>query len=284
MNKSKNKNWDQIIKPKTSLFDLRLNELWHYRDLIMLFVRRDFVSVYKQTILGPLWYILKPLLTTIVFTIIFNKFAKIPTDNLPPMLFYMAGTISWSYFASCLKNTSTTFLTNENIFGKVYFPRLVIPVSVAISNLIAFAIQLLFFICFIAFYAYNGFSVNISWSLLIIPYFLLLMAALGLGFGIIVSSLTTKYRDLAYLVEFGIQLFMYASPVIYSVSGLPEKYQHLIMLNPMSSVIEGFRYSLLGTGIFNFYNILYSTIFALIILIIGILLFNKVEKTFMDTV
>jgi len=284
MNKSKNKNWDQIIKPKTSLFDLRLNELWRYRDLIMLFVKRDFVSVYKQTILGPLWYILKPLLTTIVFTIIFNKFAKIPTDNLPPMLFYMAGTISWSYFASCLKKTSTTFLTNENIFGKVYFPRLVIPVSVVISNLIAFAIQLLFFICFIIFYTYNGFSVNISWSLLIIPYFLLLMAALGLGFGIIVSSLTTKYRDLAYLVEFGIQLFMYATPVIYSVSGLPEKYHHLIMLNPMSSVIEGFRYSLLGTGIFNFYNILYSTIFALIILIIGVLLFNKVEKTFMDTV
>ncbi len=279
-----NTNWDLIIQPQRSLLDLKLAELWRYRDLIMMFVRRDFVSVYKQTILGPLWYLIQPLLTTITFVVIFGNIAGLSTDGLPQFLFYMSGTVIWTYFSTCLTKTSETFIQNAHLFGKVYFPRLAVPVSILISNLIAFAIQFGFFIIFMIFYALRGahFQPN-SWILLT-PLFILLMAGLGLGFGIIISSLTTKYRDLRFLVQFGVQLLMYATPVIYPTSSIPQRFQRLIQLNPMAPVVEAFRYAYLGAGTVSVSGLIYSFSFMLAVLFIGTVIFNRVEATFMDTV
>lgn len=277
-------NWDLIIKPQRNLLDLRLGELWHYRDLVMLFVRRDFVSVYKQTILGPLWYLIQPLLTTITFTIIFGKVAQLPTDGLPQFLFYMSGTVIWTYFADCLTKTSNTFVNNANLFGKVYFPRMAVPVSILISNLITFAMQFVFFLVFVAIYALNGSKVHPNIWVLLTPVLILMMAGLGLGFGVIISSLTTKYRDLRFLVQFGVQLLMYATPVIYSVSSVPARFQTLITLNPMTPIVETFRYAFLGAGTVNPVDLLYSFGFMLVIVIVGAVMFNRVEATFMDTV
>lgn len=276
--------WTEIIKPKKHLFDLRLKEIWQYRDLLMLLVRRDFVSVYKQTILGPLWYFIQPLLTTLMMYVVFTKIANISTDKLPPMLFYLIGNIAWAYFASCLTKTSNTFIANAGVFGKVYFPRLVVPISNTISSLFAFFTQLILFFALMIYYFWQGFEISLNISLLIIPYFIILMAMLGLGMGIIISSLTTKYRDLTFLLTFGVQLFMYITPVIYPVSSIGGALKKAIMLNPMTSIIEGFRYAFLGTGMFDFAIILYSTIFTFVVLAIGILIFNKVEQNFMDTV
>jgi lipopolysaccharide transport system permease protein len=276
--------WDMVIGPQRNLFDLRLGELWHARDLILLFVRRDFVAGYKQTILGPLWYLIQPLLTTIVFTIIFGNIAKLPTDGLPPFLFYMSGTVIFSYFASILSKTSDTFVNNANMFGKVYFPRLVVPVSILVSDLIAFAIQFGFFLVFLIYFAVRGTPVHLSWWLLLTPVLLLMMAGLGLGFGIIVSSLTTKYRDLRFLVKFGVQLLQYLTPVIYPLSSMPSKYQALIRLNPLTSVVEAFRYAYLGSGSVNLVQLGYSFIVMVIAIAIGAVIFNRVEATFMDTV
>ncbi len=277
--------WDMIIGPQRNWFDLRLHEIWHARDLIILFVRRDFVSVYKQTILGPLWYLIQPLLTTITFTVIFGNIAKLPTDGLPDFLFYMCGTVIWTYFASCLSKTSETFVNNANLFGKVYFPRLAVPISILISNLIAFAIQFAFFLAFMGYYAMQGAQFYPNWWILLTPVLLLMMAGLGLGFGIIVSSVTTKYRDLRFLVQFGVTLLMYATPVIFSVSSIPLKYQRLIEFNPMSSVMEAFRYAYLGGGgSIDLGQLAYSFGFMLVVIIIGVVLFNRVEATFMDTV
>ena len=276
--------WDQIIKPKRKWFDLRLNELWQYRDLIMLFVRRDFVSIYKQTILGPLWYIIQPLLTTIVFTIIFGRVARLPTDDLPPFLFYMSGTVIWSYFAACITKTSGTFISNANLFGKVYFPRLSVPIAIIISNLVAFAIQFAMFLGFLVFFIITGTDVNPNFYVLLTPVLLIIEAGLGLGFGIIVSSMTTRYRDLRYLVGFGVSLWMYATPVIYPVSAIPEQYQFIIQANPMTPIVEAFRYAYLGSGTVNFINLGYSFGFMVVVLIIGIVLFNRIEQTFIDTV
>ncbi len=276
--------WDLIIRPKSGRFDLRLGDLWRYRDLTMLFVRRDFVSQYKQTILGPLWYLIQPLLSTIMFTIIFGKIAGLSTDGLPQFLFYMAGVTCWNYFAECLNRTSGTFIANAGIFGKVYFPRLTVPVSVVISNLLKFAIQFTFFAAFLLFYMIKGFSIHPSMWMFLTPYLLILMAGLGLGTGIIISSLTTKYRDLQILVVFGVQLLMYATPVIYPLSAIPGKYLWLILLNPMTPIIEAFRFMFLGAGAFSPVSLAYSTFATLVILLIGVLIFNKVEKSFMDTV
>lgn len=278
---------EEIILPKKNLFDVNLKEIWRYRDLLYLFVKRDFVATYKQTVLGPLWFIIQPIFTTLIFTIIFGKLASIPTDNLPPVLFYMCGITCWNYFSESLTKTSNTFTTNANIFGKVYFPRLIIPLSVIISNIIKFIIQGLIFVLFLAYYYYQGANVNPNLVILILPILLVLMAGLGLGFGILISSLTTKYRDFQFLVAFGVQLFMYATPVVYPLSLAKEKlgaYSWVAFANPMSSIIEAMKYSFLGQGEFSFYHLTYSFIFMVILLVIGVITFNKVEQTFMDTV
>ena len=277
-------NWSLVVKPEVNLFDLRIAELWRYRDLVLLFVRRDFVSTYKQTILGPLWFIIQPVLTTITFTIIFGNIAKIPTDGIPQMLFYLSGLVSWNYFAECLNKTSNTFIGNAHIFGKVYFPRMAVPVSIVISNLVTYIIQFLLFLAFYFYFVSTGTQVHPNLALLLLPLMVVLMACLGLGIGIIISSMTTKYRDLRFLITFGVQLMMYATPVIYPMSLLSAKAQFYISLNPMSAIIETFRYAFLGTGNLNFIHLAYSAVFSIMVLLIGIVFFNKVEKNFMDTV
>lgn len=278
-------NWSMVIEPQRSLLDLRLGELWRYKDLVLLFVRRDFVAVYKQTILGPLWYLIQPLLTSITFTVIFGNIARLPTDGLPQFLFYMSGTVVWSYFADCLNKTSNTFVENANLFGKVYFPRLAVPVSILISNLVTFTIQFSMFLVFVAFFALRGTPIhfNLLWVALS-PLLMLMMAGLGLGFGIIISSLTTKYRDLRFLVQFGVQLLMYATPVIYPVSSIPASFQWIIQANPMTPIVEAFRYAFLGAGTVDVGHLLYSFGFMLVVVILGSIIFNRVEQTFMDTV
>jgi lipopolysaccharide transport system permease protein len=277
--------WDMLIEPTRNLLDLRLRELWRARDLILLFVRRDFVSVYKQTILGPLWYLIQPLLTTITFTVIFGNIANLPTDGLPQFLFYMSGTVIWGYFAECLNKTSNTFVQNANLFGKVYFPRLAVPVSILLSNLITFVIQFLLFLVFVLYFHLRGTALHPNWVWIALsPVLVLMMAGLGLGFGIIISSLTTKYRDLRFLVTFGVQLLMYATPVIYPVSSIPEKYRWLIYANPLTPVVEAFRYGFLGAGTVDAGHLLYSLGFMLVVVLAGALVFNRVEQTFMDTV
>ncbi len=283
--KSSDESWDLVIQPQRGLFDLRLGELWRYRDLVMLFVRRDFVAVYKQTILGPLWYLIQPLLTTITFTVIFGQIASLPTDGLPQFLFYMSGTVVWGYFADCLNKTSNTFVQNANLFGKVYFPRLAVPVSILLSNLITFFIQFAFFLAFVLFFALRGTPLAPNWLWIALsPLLLLMMAGLGLGFGIIISSLTTKYRDLRFLVQFGVQLLMYATPVIYPVSAIPARWQWVIQINPMTPIVEAFRYAFLGAGTVDVGHLLYSFGFMLVVVFLGAVIFNRVEQTFMDTV
>lgn len=277
-------NWDMIIRPRRRLFDLKLAELWHARQLVVMFTWRDFVSVYKQTILGPLWYLIQPLLTTITFTFLFGNVAKLPTDGLPQFLFYMSGTVIWTYFATCLTKTSTTFIDNAHLFGKVYFPRLAVPVSILFSNLITFFIQFALFLLFVGYFALRGSEIHPNWWITLTPVLLLLMAGLGLGFGIIISSLTTKYRDLRFLVTFGVTLLMYATPVIYPVSAMAPKLQAIIQLNPMTPIVEAFRYAYLGAGTVDASKLLYSAIFMLMTVTIGIIIFNRVESTFMDTV
>jgi lipopolysaccharide transport system permease protein len=277
--------WDLDISPKRSLLDLRLGDLWRARDLVMLFVWRDFVSVYKQTILGPLWYIIQPLLTTVVFTFIFGSVAKLPTDGLPQFLFYMSGTVVWAYFSTCITKTSDTFITNSALFGKVYFPRLAVPVSILVSSLIAFAIQFIFFLGFIGYFALSGTPLHPNLWILLTPVLLFIMAGLGLGFGIIISSLTTKYRDLRFLVQFGVTLLMYATPVILPISSFPARFRWIILANPMTPIVEIFRYAFLGgAGMVDLPDLAYSFGFMLVVVIIGTLVFNRVEATFMDTV
>ncbi len=276
--------WTMEIRPKRHWFDINFKELWRYRDLMMLFVRRDFVAKYKQTVLGPLWFIIQPLLTTLMFTVVFGRIAKIPTDGLPPMLFYMAGITAWNYFAQALTATSNTFVANAGIFGKVYFPRLVSPISIVISNLIQFGIQFGLLLVVMAYFRIQGYTFSPNIYILALPILILMMAGLGLGFGIIFSSLTTKYRDLTNLLGFGVQLWMYATPIVYPLSHLNKKYEILILANPITSIIEAFRYILLGAGSFNWLHLAYSFGFMTVILLIGVLLFNKVEQSFMDTV
>ncbi|MDB4303286.1 ABC transporter permease [Desulfosarcina sp.] len=276
--------WTEFIEPHGHLFDLKLKELWKYRDLIYLFVHRDFVAQYKQTILGPAWYFIQPLFTTVIFTIIFGKIAQISTDGSPPFLFYMAGTVIWTFFASILTSTSSTFTGNAGIFGKVYFPRLAVPVAHLFSRLIAFLVQFIFFLCFLGYFIWQGSDIQPNIWMLVTPLLLLMMAGLGFGLGIIISAMTTRYRDLTVLVGFGVTLLMYASPIIYPLSILPEKWQFWLGLNPITPIVELFRYTYLGTGSINLIMLGISFVVISGILVIGILLFNKVERTFMDTV
>ena len=278
--------WDLVIRPQSGWFDLHLTDLWRYRDLVRMFVRRDFVAVYKQTILGPLWFFIQPLLTTLTFTIIFSGVAKLSTDGLPPLLFYLAGTTPWNYFATCLTKTSTSFKDNANLFGKVYFPRLATPVSIVISTLVQFGIQFLVLFIALAWHLWKGSPVHPNWSAVVFgsPLLVLMLGALGLGSGIIVSSLTTKYRDLAFLVTFGIQLAMYATPVVYPLSTVPDKYRLWLELNPMTGIIEAFRAIYLGAGSFSWTLLGWSAGCTAVVMFVGIVVFNRVEKTFMDTV
>ena len=279
-----NEEWSLVIKPKTGWFDINLKEIWQYRDLIWMFVKRDFTTLYKQTILGPLWVIINPVLTTLIFTVVFGVIAGISTDGMPQFIFYMSGNILWTYFSSCLTKTSTTFTGHARLFGKVYFPRLIMPISVTVSGLVNFIVQMALFVVLIIIYIAKGAAIHPNIYILFTPLLVLETAVLSLGFGIIISSLTTKYRDLAVLIGFGIQLWMYATPVVYPVSQVPERFKTLILLNPMAPVIEGFRYAFLGSGTFPVKYLLISAIISLLILMAGILLFNKIEKTFMDTV
>lgn len=276
--------WTMVIRPQRAWWDLHLGDLWRYRDLIRLMIWRDFVAVYKQTILGPLWHVIQPILTTIVFTVIFGGIARLPTDGLPPFLFYMAGTTVWGYFYSCLLSTSNTFTSNAAIFGKVYFPRLSIPVSIVISNLISFGIRLGIFVVFLVYFMLTTPTVHPNLWMLLLPVLSLIMAGLGLGVGIIISSLTTKYRDLQHLVGFSAQLLMYATPIIYPLSSVPEDWRLLLLVNPLTPVVEMFRLGLLGTSAVEPVFLLYSLVFTIITLLIGVLAFNHVENTFMDTV
>lgn len=277
--------WDLVIKPKNKWYQLDLLAIWKYRDLLMLLVRRDFVALYKQTILGPLWFFIQPVITTITFTIIFGNLAKISTDQMPPLLFYMSGITLWTYFSDCLTKTSNTFVSNASVFGKVYFPRLVVPISVLISNLIKLAIQVLLFLIVWVYYLNTNDSIHPQWQWLwLFPVLIFLMAGLGLGLGILISSLTTKYRDFTFLISFGVQLLMYASPIVYPISIVSDKYRFWIMLNPISSIIESFKYIFLGSGYFSLYELAYSFVFMLVVLMLSVIVFNKVERTFMDTV
>ena len=277
-------NWSMVLKPKKSLFEINLAELWQYRDLITMFVKRDFVAKFKQTILGPLWFIIQPLLTTLMFVVVFGNIAGIPTDGIPQVLFYMTGIVGWNYFSTCLNDTSQTFIKNASIFGKVYFPRLAMPISIVISNLVSFVIQFVFLLLFLVYFILKGTDVMPGIEVLLIPFLVLLIAGLGLGFGIIISSLTTKYRDLVHLITFGVTLWMYATPIIYPMSGIPEKYRGWVMANPMTLIVETFKTALLGVGEVNYLSLLYSFAFTVVLLAVGILIFNKVERTFMDTV
>jgi lipopolysaccharide transport system permease protein len=276
--------YSNSITPANTLFSLRLREIWRYRDLLMLFVRRDFVAKYKQTILGPAWFIIQPLMQMMMFTVVFGNIAGISTDGAPKTLFYLAGITAWTYFANCLKKTSAVFTQNAGLFGKVYFPRAVTPLSIVISNLIEFAIAMMLFLAFFFYYLFAGAAIAPNITLLLFPVLVITMAFMGLGLGMLISAMTTKYRDLQNLVSFGVQLLMYASPVIYPLSTIPEKYRLIIVANPMTGIIETFKYAFLGTGTFNGWYLLYSVAFAAVIFVVGLAVFNKTEKNFMDTV
>lgn len=279
--------WLFEIKPKDNIFRLNLKEIWQYRDLLLLFVKRDVITVYKQTILGPLWYLIQPLFTSITFTIIFNKVAGIDTGTIPPFLFNLAGITAWNYFSTCLTTTSDTFKANAGIFGKVYFPRLIMPLSVVTSNLLKFGIQLLIFISFYIFFVLQGVAVSPNPLVIFFPLLIIIMGILGLGFGMIISSMVTKYRDLSFLVGFGVSLLMYLSAVMYPLALIEDKlpkYAWLVQYNPMAHIIETARYMLLNNGTFSWLWMEYTLVFTLIVFLLGIVIFNKTEKSFIDTV
>jgi lipopolysaccharide transport system permease protein len=277
--------WDLIIKAKSPVLDMKIQDLWRYRDLLVVFVKRDFVSFYKQTVFGPLWFFIQPLFTTLVFAFVFGNFAKISTDGLPQFLFYLSGITAWNYFADCLTKTSSVFKDNASIFSKVYFPRLILPLSIVVSNLVRFGVQLVLLLLAIAYFSIaQGFNMQFNISLLLFPFLVLLMALLGLGLGLIITALTTKYRDLTFLISFGVQLLMYGTTVIYPLSAAPQKYKPLIALNPMTPIIEAFRYGFLGKGSFSTGSLAYATIAAFLLLVVGLFLFNRTEKNFVDTI
>lgn len=275
--------WDSEIKPSNKLLDLKLKEVWRYRDLLILLVRRDFVTTFKQTILGPLWFFITPIFTTIMFMFVFGNIAQIQTGQAPQLAFYLGGITLWNYFSGCLLGTSSVFTANASIFGKVYFPRLIMPLSIVSSKLMQFGVQFGLFIAVIIYYTING-QVRPNMWILITPYLIFLMAMFAMGAGMIISSMTTKYKDLTMLLAFGIQLYMYITPIIYPIALMPAKYRWLIELNPLTGIFECFKYAYLGEGDFTIGMLLYSTVFTLVMLLLGIVIFNKVEKSFMDTV
>jgi len=280
-----NNSWDLVIRPRTRWFELHLDDLWRYRDLVYMFVRRDFVAQFKQTLLGPAWFVIQPILTTIVFTVVFGNIANLSTDRLPKVLFYLSGNVVWMYFAGVLTTTSSTFVGNAHLFGKVYFPRLAVPLSISISHLLKFGLQVLFFLGFWVYFAATGADIRFTSAVLLFPLLVLIMAGQALGLGIIFSSLTTKYRDLRFLLEFGVRLAMYATPVIFPLSSITGGRLRLVLLaNPMTPIIEVFRLGFLGQGILHWGWLGYSAGFAVVSLLGGVMLFNRVERTFMDTV
>jgi lipopolysaccharide transport system permease protein len=286
-NNNVSNDWLFEITPKNKFFSLNLKEVWQYRDLLFLFVKRDVITVYKQTVLGPLWYLIQPLFTSVTFTIIFNNVAGINTGTVPPFLFNLAGITVWNYFTACLNGTSDTFKTNANIFGKVYFPRIITPLSVVISNLIKFGIQFLIFIAFYIFYYFQGSNLGLNNMVLFFPVLIAIMGLLGLGFGMLISSMVTKYRDFSYLVGFGIQLLMYLSAVMYPMELIEEKlpsYGWLVQYNPLAYIIQTTRYMLLNVGEISILGLVYTFVFTIVIFFIGLLIFNKTEKSFIDTV
>lgn len=281
------KDWDLVIEPHRGLLDIDLRELWHYRDLLLLLVKRDLVTVYKQTILGPLWFVIQPLMTMLMFLVVFGTIAKIGVGTVPPALFYLGGIIIWTYFSDCFLQTSNTFTENANIFSKVYFPRLILPLSKVISGLVKFGIQLVLFLLLYGYYIIQGAFIAFSWEYSwLLPMLIALMAGIGLGFGLIFSALTTKYRDLRFLLQFGVQLLMYATPVIYPTSSLPadSTLRQVLFYNPLAHIVESFKYIFLGEGLLTMAGLLYAVGFTIVVLLLGILIFNRTERSFVDTV
>lgn len=276
--------WDNIITPKTNIFSLNLKDVWKYRDLLLLFVRRDIIVNYKQTILGPLWFFIQPILTTLIFIVVFGNIAGLSTDGIPQPLFYMAGIVIWNYFSECFIKTSNTFSDNSYIFGKVYFPRLIAPLSIVISNGLKFLIQFGLFLMIYLYYWYSNDSISPNQNLFLLPILILLMALFGFGFGLIFSSLTSKYKDLKFLIQFGVQLMMYITPIIYPLSELPTNYQRIMWFNPFAHIIESFKHMFFSTNQLDYNGLLYASGIALLFCLFGILIFNRTEKTFMDTV
>jgi lipopolysaccharide transport system permease protein len=279
--------WLFEITPKNKFFSLNLKEVWQYRDLLLLFVKRDVVTVYKQTVLGPLWYLIQPLFTSITFTIIFNNLAGISTGTVPPFLFNLAGITVWNYFTACLTGTSNTFGANASIFGKVYFPRIIVPISIVISNLLKFGIQFSIFIAFYLYYFYQGAAISLNAMSVLFPFLIIIMGILGLGLGMFISSLVTKYRDFSYLIGFGVQLLMYVSAVVYPMALVKEKmpdYAWIVQYNPLAYIIETTRYMLLSVGTISVQGLLYTTVITIVLFLVGVLIFNKTEKKFIDTV
>jgi len=283
----KDESFDIIVTPRKNLFDVSIIDLIHYRDLLRMYIKRDIVTVYKQTILGPIWFFVQPIMTMLIYIVVFGNIAGISTDGIPKPLFYLSGIVLWNYFQECFMQTSDTFAMNANIFGKVYFPRLIVPLSKVVSSLIKFFIQAVLFIAMYLFLSIRGIPVSINYTILYFPVYILIMAGIGLGFGIVFSSLTTKYRDLKFLLQFGVQLLMYATPIIYPLTVVEEKFDHyafLLKLNPITHIIEAFRYSVFGNGQFDYLWMGYSFLFMATILFLGVLIFNKTEQNFMDTV
>lgn len=281
------KNWDLIIQNKSSLFRLDLHEVWRYRDLLRMYVKRDIITFYKQTILGPMWFFIQPIMTTIMFMFVFGGIAGISTDGVPQAVFYLAGLVCWNYFADCLTKCSDTFNANQQIFGKVYFPRLIVPFSIVISNMVKMGIQLVLFLVVCAYYFIVLGTFEINWTIVLFPVLLLMLASLGLGFGLVISSLTTKYRDLRFLITFGVQLWMYATPVIYPLSVMKQNYPDkiwVIVANPLTAIIETFKYGFTGVGVFEWNYLLYSFVMSIAVLLLGIIVFNRVQKNFMDVI
>lgn len=281
------KNWDLIIQNKSSLFRLDLHAVWRYRDLLRMYVKRDIITFYKQTILGPMWFFIQPIMTTIMFMFVFGGIAGISTDGVPQAVFYLAGLVCWNYFADCLTKCSDTFNANQQIFGKVYFPRLIVPFSIVISNMVKMGIQLVLFLVVYAYYFIVLGTFEINWTIVLFPVLLLMLASLGLGFGLVISSLTTKYRDLRFLITFGVQLWMYATPVIYPLSVMKQNYPDkiwVIVANPLTAIIETFKYGFTGVGVFEWNYLLYSFVMSIAVLLLGIIVFNRVQKNFMDVI
>lgn len=276
--------WTEEIKSQDSLFSINFKELWHYRDLLLMLLKRDFVTFYKQTILGPIWFFVQPIMTSLIYLVLFGQVAKLSTDGLPQLAFYLSGITIWNYFSEALTKTSTIFKDNAAVFGKVYFPRLIMPLAVVCSGLMKFAIQFGLFIAVVLYYTFVTASIQPNLWVLATPFLILLMAAFALGLGMIFSSMTTKYKDLSFLLTFGVQLYMYATPVVYPVSAMPAKYKWVVDINPLTGIFECFRYGYLGAGNFQPMSLLFSTVFIAVLLIIGTVIFNKVEKSFMDTV
>ena len=281
---SETQEWESEIKSEDSLFSINFKEVWQYRDLLLMLVKRDYISTYKQTILGPIWFFVQPILTMIIYVILFGQIAKLPTDGAPQIVFYLSGITIWNYFSESLTKTSSVFRDNAAIFGKVYFPRLIMPLSIVVSALIKFGIQFTLFIAIVLYYTFIEHKIHPNLWILATPFLLLLMSLFSLGLGMIFSSMTTKYKDLVFLLTFGIQLFMYATPVVYSITSIPEKYQWIVLANPLTSIFQCFRYGYLGSGSFDPNSLLYSVGIIVVLLSIGVVIFNKVEKSFMDTV